>query len=126
MSPEPASVPEATSAQASVAPPSYNKGAPWLKPLLVQAVWCAVRVKGTYLRALFGRLKARRGPRQAIIAVAAVILTVTYCMLRQGVVYADLDTNHFDRTGRVRLAARLARKLDELGFNVTLTQREAI
>jgi adenylylsulfate kinase-like enzyme len=46
-------------------------------------------------------------------------------MLRRGVVYADLGPDHFDRTERIRLAARLARKLDELGFNVTLTQREA-
>jgi len=34
--------------------------------------------------------------------------------------------DHFDRTGRVRLAARLARKLDELGFDVTLSQREVV
>lgn len=98
-----------------------HKGAPWLKTLLVQTVWCAVRVKGTYLRARFRRLKARRGPRQAIIAVAAVILTAAYCMLRRGVVYADLGLNHFERTGRVRLPTCLARKLDKLGFNVTLT-----
>jgi transposase len=102
-----------------------RKGAPWLKTLLVQTAWCAARVKGTYLRALFGRLKARRGPRKAIIAVAAAILTAVYWMLRRGVAYADLGADHFDRTGRTRLAARLARKLNELGFNVTLTQREA-
>ncbi len=102
-----------------------RKGAPWLKTLLVQTAWCAARAKGTYLRALFGRLKARRGPRKAIIAVAAAILTAVYWMLRRGVGYADLGADHFDRTGRTRLAARLARKLNELGFNVTLTQREA-
>jgi hypothetical protein len=38
-----------------------RKSAPWLKTLLVQTAWCAVRVKGTYLRALFGRLKALAG-----------------------------------------------------------------
>ena len=106
----------------------HQRWAPWLKTLLVQTAWCAVRVKGTYLRALFGRLKARRGPRKAIIAVAAAILTAVHWMLRRGVAYADLGADHFDRTGRTRLAARLARlarKLDELGFNVTLTQREA-
>jgi transposase len=102
-----------------------RKGAPWLKTLLVQTAWCAVRVRGTDLRALFGRLKARRGPRKAVIAVAAAILVAAYWMLRRGVVYADLGTDDFDRTGRVRLAARLARKLDELGFDVTLTLREA-
>src|SRR4051812_8221685 len=46
-------------------------GAPWLKTLLVQAAWAAVRVKASYHNALFHRLKARRGPRKAIVAVAA-------------------------------------------------------
>ncbi len=102
-----------------------RKGAPWLKTLLVQTAWCATRAKGTYLRALFGRLKARRGPRKAIVAVAAAILTAVYWMLTRGVTYADLGADHFDRTGRPRLAARLARKLGELGFDVTLTPKDA-
>ncbi|MFZ1430479.1 MAG: IS110 family transposase [Geminicoccaceae bacterium] len=102
-----------------------RKGAPWLKTLLVQTAWCAARVKGTYLRALFGRLKARRGPRKAIIAVAAAILTSAYWMLRRGVAYTDLGPDHFDRVDRTRLAARLARKLGELGFDVALSPRKA-
>ena len=52
-------------------------------------------------------------------------LTAIDWMLRRGVAYVDLGADHFDRTGRPRLAARFARKLDELGFNVTLAQREA-
>ena len=52
-----------------------RKGAPWLKTLLVQTARCASRAKGTYLRALFGRLKTRRGPRKTIMAVAASIDT---------------------------------------------------
>ncbi len=52
-------------------------------------------------------------------------LTAVYWMLRRGVAYVDLGADHFDRTGRPRLAARSARKLDELGFDVTLAQREA-
>ena len=103
-----------------------RQGAPWLKTLLVQTAWCAARAKGTYLRALFGRLKARRGPRKAIVAVAAAILTAAYWMLRRGVAYADLGADHFDRIERTRLAARLARKLDELGFDVTLTPRGGV
>jgi len=43
-----------------------------------------------------------------------------------GSVHPINAADHFDRTGRVRVAARLARKLDELGFDVTLTQREAV
>jgi transposase len=97
-----------------------------LKTLLVQTAWCAVRVKNTYLRTLFVRLKARRGPRKAIIAAAASILTAVYWMLRRGVGYVDLGADHFDRTDRARLAARLARKLGELGFEVSLTQRATV
>jgi transposase len=103
-----------------------RQGAPWLKTLLVQTAWCAARAKGTYLRALFGRLKARRGPRKAIVAVAAAILTAAYWMLRRGVAYADLGADHFQRVERARLAARFARKLDELGFDVTLTPRGGV
>ena len=102
-----------------------RQGAPWLKTLLAQTAWCATRAKGTYLRALFGRLKARRGPRKAIVAVAAAILTAVYWMLRRGATYADLGADHFERTGRTHLAVRLARKLGELGFDVTLTPKDA-
>ena len=45
-----------------------------------------------------------------------------YWMLKRGVAYRDLGADHFDRIDRTRLA----RKLDELGFDVTLTRREAV
>jgi transposase len=103
-----------------------RRGAPWLKAVvLVQSAWCAVRVKASYLHALFQRLKARRGPRKAIVAVAAAMLTAIYHMLQRGAEYHDLGPDHFQRTERSRLAARLTRKLSELGFDVTLTQRAA-
>ena len=100
-------------------------GAPWLKALLVQTAWCAVRAKATYLHALFQRLKARRGPRKAIVAVAGAMLTAIYFMLKRGAECHDLGPDHFQRTERSRLATRLTRKLTELGFDVTLTQRAA-
>jgi transposase len=100
-------------------------GAPWLKTLLVQAAWCAVRTKGSYFRALFLRLKARRGPKKAIVAVARAILTAVYVMLKRKVNYHDLGPDHFQRTERTRLAKRLAQRLDELGFDVVLAERAA-
>lgn len=95
-----------------------RNGAPWLKTLLVQSAWCATRAKGTYLQAQFLRLKARRGSRKAIMAVAASILTGVYYMLKDGTTYADLGADHFVRTDRVKTANRLLRKLGELGFDV--------
>ena len=100
-----------------------RKGAPWLKTLLVQVAWSAARARAGYLPALFARLRARRGPKKAIIAVAAAILTTAYWMLRRGTSYQDLGTDYFERTDRQRLATKLVRKLDQLGFTVTLAQR---
>lgn len=95
-----------------------RRGAPWLKTLLVQTAWSAVRATGTYFRAQFLRLKARRGPRKAIMAVAASILTAIYAMLKKGVDFTDLGADHFTRNDRVKTANRLLRKLGDLGFEV--------
>jgi hypothetical protein len=45
-------------------------------------------------------------------------------MLRRGTTYQDLGTDYFERTDRQRLATKLVRKLDQLGFTVTLAQRQ--
>jgi hypothetical protein len=78
-----------------------------------------MRTKGTYPQAQFLRLKARRGPKKAIIAVAATILTAAYYMLKDGTHYQDLGSDHFVRAERTKTASRLLRKLGDLGFDVT-------
>lgn len=93
-------------------------GAPWLKTTLVQASWASVRVKNSYLHAMFLRLKGRRGPMKAIVAVAASILTAAYHMLRDSVPYKDLTANHFDRKDNEKLAKRLIKRLEGLGLHV--------
>jgi len=99
-----------------------RKGAPWLKTVLVQAAWAAVHTKGTYLRAQFFRLRARRGPKKAIVAVAASILTAAYHILRDGVPNRDLGPDHFDQIGKAKLIRRLVNKLDELGCKVEIKE----
>jgi transposase len=97
-----------------------SKGAVWLKTTLVTAAWAAVRKKGSYHQAQFQRLKARRGAKKAIIAVAASMLTAAYHMLRDGVAYRDLGPNHLDQRDNTRAANRLARRIRELGYDVDL------
>jgi transposase len=97
-----------------------RRGAPWLKTALVQCAWAATRKKDSYLRAQFRRLRARRGPKKAICAVAASILTAAYHMLRDGTVYQDLGTAHFDRRRPEAQARHLVKRLADLGFSVDL------
>lgn len=97
-----------------------RKGAPWLKATLVQAAWAAVKTKDSYFRAQYTRLKARRGPKKAIVAVASSMLTAMYYMLSRDEPYRDLGGQHFERLAPAKLAARLARRIQALGFEVTL------
>jgi transposase len=102
-----------------------RKGGTWLKTTMVSAAWAAIRVKGSYLQAQFLRLKARRGPKKAIVAVAASMLTAAYHMLKNGVEYRDLGADHFTRRDRSKVIGRLVRRLTDLGCEVQLTERAA-
>jgi transposase len=95
-------------------------GAPWLKTVLVQCAWAATRNKHTYLYAQFVRLRARRGPQKAIIAVAASILSIAYYLLRNQVPYRDLGALYFTRADQERTAQRLARRIKELGYEIQI------
>jgi len=102
-----------------------RKSANWLKTTLVTAAWAAVRTKDSYLRAQFLRIKSRRGPKKAIMAVAASMLTASYFILRDGVAYRDLGPQHFDRRDRTKSASRLVQRLRHLGYNVEITAQAA-
>ena len=98
-----------------------RRGGKWLKTTLVQAAWSAVRAKGTYLQAQFHRLRARRGAKKAIIAVAASMLTAIWHMLRNGTEWRELGAAYFDRADANKTASRLIRRLQQIGYAVQVT-----
>jgi len=98
-----------------------KKGAAWLKTTLVQCAWAATRVRNSYFHALFHRLRARRGGKKAILAVAASILTTAYHMLQRQTIYHDLGPDYFDRRRPEKSARRFVNGLQKLGFVVTIT-----
>jgi len=102
-----------------------RKGATWLKTTLVQCAWAGSRKKDSYLQAQFQRLRHRRGPKKAICAVAASILTAAYHMLRDGTFYQDLGAKHFHRASPDEQANRLARQIAKLGFTCTMAPTQA-
>lgn len=98
-----------------------KNGAPWLKTTLIQCAWAATRKKESYLQAQFLRIRSRRGPKKAIGAVAASILTAAYHMLKNGTLYQDLGANHFDKRDKGKQVLRLVNRLQNLGFAVQIT-----
>jgi transposase len=98
-----------------------RKGAPWLKTILIQCACSASRKKQSYLQAQYFRLRSRRGPKKAIAAVAASILTAAYHMLTNGTLYQDLGPDHFDKRAKGKQIMRLVNRLQTLGFAVQIT-----
>jgi transposase len=97
-----------------------RKSGTWLKTNLVTAAWTAIRVKASYLRAQFLRIKARRGAKKAVVAVAASILQAAFYMLRDGVEYRDLGADHFVRRDKAKVIGRLVRRLGDLGCEIEI------
>ena len=98
-----------------------RKGAPWLKTTLIQCATAAIRKKGSYFEALFHRLRARRGGKKAIAAVAASMLTAIYHMLKDGTFYQELGPDHFNKRAKTSQTKRLVTRLQSLGYAVQIT-----
>lgn len=100
-------------------------GNKYLKAALGTAALSASRSKGTYLAAKYWRLTARRGPMKAIVALEHSILTAVWHMLADGECYADPGPDHFTRLDPIQAKNNAIRKLQSLGFDVTITPATA-
>jgi transposase len=99
--------------------------APWLKGTLAQAAWAAARTHDSYFHAQFVRLKSRRGPKKAILAVAASMLTAIYYMLRTGAEFQDLGAHYFVHHDKEQITKGLLRRLRDLGVEVEVKRQAA-
>jgi len=97
-----------------------RKGSTWLRRHLCQSAWGVSTKQNNYLSALFRRLAARRGVKRATIAVAHALLVITYHILSRPVEYRDLGPNYFDKLHPERLKRKLVKRLEGLGFQVSL------
>ena len=102
----------------------------YIKPVLVQAAWAAIRVRGR-LQARYRRLVRRFGgdknpgaKKKAIIAVAHTLLKIAYQVLKTGQPYTDLGADFCTRReSPEQQHAYLERRLQKLhpGCAVTIT-----
>jgi transposase len=97
-----------------------RKSSPWLRVALVQAAHAAGRTKHTYLGAQFRRLAGRRGTKRAAVAVGHTLLVIVYHLLSEQTAYCDLGADYFDERDRQAVERRLTRRLERLGYTVTL------
>jgi transposase len=104
---------------------STGQGNPWLRSTLVECALGAVRAsraKPKFFAARYKRLASRRGPKRAAMAVAHSMLVSIYHMLRDGTHYEDLGSTHWDERHRQSVAQRSVRRLEQLGYRVTVEE----
>jgi transposase len=102
----------------------------YIKPMLVQAAWNAIRVRGR-LQARYNRLVRRFGgdknpgaKKKAIIAIAHTLLKIAYQVLKSGTPYQDLGADFYTRReSPEQKQAWLERQLQKLhpGCTITIT-----
>jgi transposase len=96
-------------------------GSPWLRTALVEATQAASHCKDCFLSAQFHRLTIGRGGKKAIVAVAHTLLVIVYHAVAEDTVYKELGGNYFDERDRQAVQKQLVRRLEQLGYDVTLT-----
>jgi transposase len=98
-----------------------RKGSVWLRVALVEAAHAAARTKASYLAAQYARLRGRRGPKKAALAVAHSILVIAWHLLSRGEPDTDLGADYFvKRQTHQVYRDRLVRQLERMGHKVAL------
>jgi transposase len=97
-----------------------RRGNKALGAALNQAAHAAAHMKNTYLSAQYHRLAGRRGQKKAIVAVAHSILVICYHIIKRKVPYQELGGDYFDKRRPEATAKRLMKRLEQLGFNITV------
>jgi transposase len=121
-------------AWAGVAPGNYEsagkpkgaatrKGNLFLKSALFAAASAAVKAKGSYYRDKYNRLRARRGPVRALMAIAHESVIAAFHMLATGEAFRDLGETYLDQVARKRSTTKLVQRLSNLGYEVTLVPK---
>lgn len=101
-----------------------RKGNVHLRTALVQAAMSAARKRGSYFKAKFHSIKARRGYKRAAVAMAHRLLITAHHLLSNGEDYRELGDAYLDTRARATTTRRLVARLEQLGHHVELRLAE--
>ena len=91
----------------------------YLRVIMVEAAWAATRKKGSYFRAKYYSLKARIGPKKAIVAVANRLLKGVFHVIKYGERFEDPGEEYLNNINKEIKIRRLAKLAQSYGFALT-------
>jgi transposase len=89
-----------------------------LKTIMIEVAWAAVKKKGSYFKDKYYRLKARRGAKKAIVAIAHRILLGIYHVIKDGEEFRDLGEDYLTLRNKANKVMHLQKLALALGFNL--------
>ncbi|WP_078430500.1 IS110 family transposase [Alkalihalobacterium alkalinitrilicum] len=101
-----------------------RKGNKYLRSALTEAAH-SVRGSKNYLGALYRRTASRKGRKRAGIVVAHAMLRISYYLLIRKKMYVDLGEDYFDKQREQSIVRHSLRRLESLGYTVSLSESEA-
>ena len=104
-----------------------RKGNRWLRGALAEAGWAASRAKGSAYQALFRRLAFARGKgkKKARVAVSHAMLIAVWHILKDMTPYRELTPSQRTGSDPEKVKQTLVKRLEKLGFAVTLEEKRA-
>lgn len=99
-----------------------RKGSDILKTTLTECAKVAGHLKNTYFSAQYSRIAARRGKNRATVAVAHIILTIVYYMLKANAPYHELGPDFFEQRRKNEIIKKSVKRLEAFGYTVTIDQ----
>lgn len=87
--------------------------------------WAASHSKDTYLAAFYQRIAHLRGKKKTVVALERKALVIIYHMLLTKKPYNELGREYFDQIQKSHLERHHIPRLEQLGYTVTLTLKEA-
>jgi transposase len=94
--------------------------------VLCEIAWANARSQTSYIGAQFRRLTRRRGVYKALIAAAHSLLVIIYHVLKTKRPYHELGADYFDKLEQAQLERHHVRRLEQLGYAVTLAPKAGV
>ncbi|OPY26916.1 MAG: Transposase IS116/IS110/IS902 family protein [Methanocella sp. PtaU1.Bin125] len=101
-----------------------KRGSPHARKTMVEAAWAAIKAKGTIFNRAYLRIKARRGAKVAIVAIARKMLCILHHLLVNREMYMEkgIKEKHFKikttASSKVMTVEEMIKCLHEAGYIV--------
>jgi transposase len=89
-----------------------------LKTIMIEVAWAAIKKKDSYFKDKYYRLKARRGAKRAIVAIAHRILLGIYHVIKDGVDFRDLGGDYLTLRNKSQRVFHLRKQALAMGFDL--------